>query len=109
MKDSLAKFVTKRRLRPFHLALCVLFVGWTPSLLLAYYSYTVLRGALEAKSLDDAETLIGSLSQHVTNELARSGDTLEYYRTLPSTSALLAPTPAPVAAPTPILRPPNGP
>ncbi len=94
MKDSLAKFVTKRRLRPFHLALCVLFVGWTPSLLLAYYSYTVLRGALEAKSLDDAETLIDSLSQHVTNELARSGDALEYYRTLPSTAALLLPPPS---------------
>ena len=105
MKDSLAKLVTKRRLRPFHLALCVLFVGWTPSLLLAYYSYTVLRGALESKSLDDAETLIDSLSQHVTNELARSGDTLEYYRTLPSTSALLAPTPAPVAAAVPAPTP----
>ncbi len=99
MKDSLAKFVTKRRLRPFHLALCVLFVGWTPSLLLAYYSYSVLSRTLEAKSLDDAETLIDSLSQHVTNELARSGDTLEYYRTLPSTAALFVPTTTPVAAP----------
>ena len=105
MKDSLAKIVTKRRLRPFHLALCVLFVGWTPSLLLAYYSYTVLRGALESKSLDDAETLIDSLSQHVTNELVRSGDTLEYYRTLPSTAALFAPTPAPVAAAVPTPTP----
>ncbi len=101
MKDSLAKFVTKRRLRPFHLALCVLFVGWTPSLLLAYYSYSVLSRTLETKSLDDAETLINSLSQHVTNELARSGDTLEYYRTLPSTAALFAPAAIPVAAPAP--------
>ncbi len=108
VKDSLAKFVTKRRLRPFHLALCVLFVGWAPSLLLAYYSYTVLRGALETKSLDDAETLIDSLSQHVTNELTRAGDTLEYYRTLPSTTALLAPPPPPPAATPPAAAPADG-
>ena len=106
MKDSLAKFVTKRRLRPFHLALCVLFVGWAPSLLLAYYSYTVLRGALEAKSLDDAETLIDSLSQHVSHEATRFNDALDYYRLQPSTPDLFNP-PAPVLAVAPVVGAPE--
>ncbi len=105
MKDSLArKFVTKRRLRPFHLALCVLFVGWVPSLLLAYYSYTVLRGALEAKSLDDAETLIDSLSQHVSHEATRFNDALDYYRLQPSTPDLFNPPPPPPPPPPPTRR-----
>ena len=102
MKDSFTKFVSKHRLRPYHLAICVLFVGWAPSLLLAYYSYTVLGRTLEAKSMADAESLVRSLSQHVETELERTGETMDYYRTLPVTANLLqpgsVPTPPPVAA-----------
>ena len=103
MKES-PKFVSRRRLKPYQLALCVLFVGWVPSLLLGYYSYSVLGRTLEAKILEDAQTLVGSLSQHIGNELDRTGETMDYYRTLPSTAGLLAPTP--VAAP---LAPPPAP
>ena len=96
MKES-SKFISRRRLKPYQLAACVLFVGWVPSLLLGYYSYSVLGRTLEAKILEDAQTLVGSLSQHIGNELDRTGETMDYYRTLPSTAGLLAPTP--VAAP----------
>ncbi len=74
----------------------MLFVGWAPSLLLAYYSYTVLGRTLEAKSMADAESLVRSLSQHVENELQRTGETMDYYRTLPSTANLLQPGAVPM-------------
>ena len=87
------------RLRPYHLALCVLLVGWTPSFLLAYYSYTVLGRAVESKIVADDRDLVGSLSQHVENELERTGETLDYYQTLPATVSLLQPPAAPAAVP----------
>ena len=96
MKES-PKFASRRRLKPYQLALSVLFVGCVPSLLLGYYSYSVLGRTLEAKILEDAQTLVGSLAQHISSELDRTGETMDYYRTLPSTAGLLAPTP--VAAP----------
>jgi signal transduction histidine kinase len=100
VKDTIAKFVPKRRLKPYHLAACVLFVGWAPSLLLAYYSYSVLSPALEAKIMADAQSLVGSISQHVENELERTGETMDYYRTLPITASVLQPaTPASPTAP----------
>ena len=105
MRDSFTKFVAKQRLKPYHLALCVLFVGWAPSFLLAYYSYTVLGRTLEAKSMADSESLVRSLSQHVENELERTGETMDFYRTLPVTANILQPgavplpaTPAPLPA-----------
>ena len=39
----------------------------------------------------DAESLVRSLSQHVENELERTGETMDYYRTLPVTANLLQP------------------
>ncbi len=96
MKDSFTKFVAKQRLKPYHLALCVLFVGWAPSFLLAYYSYTVLGRTLEAKSMADSESLVRSLSQHVENELERTGETMDFYRTLPVTANILQPGSVPV-------------
>ncbi len=74
----------------------MLFVGWAPSLLLAYYSYSVFSPALEAKFMADAQSLVGSISQHVENELNRAGETMDYYRTLPVTASVLQP-PVPVA------------
>ncbi len=102
MKES-PKFVSRPRLKPYQLALCVLFVGWVPSLLLAYYSYSVLGRTLEGKILEDGQTLVGSLSQHISNELERTAETMDYYRTLPSTAGLFAavPAPAPPAPPPP--------
>ena len=97
MKES-SQFVARPRLKPYQIALCVLFVGWVPSLLLAYYSYSVLGRTLEGKVLDDAQTLVGSLAQHVGNELERTGETLDYYRTLPSTAGMFAVAPTPVPA-----------
>jgi signal transduction histidine kinase len=96
VKDSLAKIVPRHRLKPFHLAACVLFVGLAPSFLLGYYSYSVLSPALEAKIMADAQSLVGSISQHVENELERTGETMDYYRTLPATLNVLQP-PVPVA------------
>ena len=45
--------------------------------------------------MDDAQELVGSLAQHVENELERTGGTLDYYRTLPGTANLLLPPVAP--------------
>ena len=59
VKESFARYVTKQRLRPWHLAFCVLLVGWVPSLLLAYYSYRVLGRTLENKIMADAQSLVG--------------------------------------------------
>ncbi len=100
----MAKFVSRHRLKPYHLAVCVLFVGWAPSLLLAYYSYSVLSPALEAKIMADAQSLVGSISQHVENELQRTGETMDYYRTLPVTASVLQP-PVPVAPAVPNTAP----
>ena len=99
MKESFARYVSKHRLRPWHLALCVLLVGWVPSLLLAYFSSRVLGRTLENKIMDDAQELVGSLAQHVENELERTGETLDYYRTLPGTANLLLPPIAPAIMP----------
>ncbi len=109
MKESFARYVSKHRLRPWHLALCVLLVGWVPSLLLAYYSYRVLGRTLENKIMDDAQELVGSLAQHIENELERTGGTLDYYRTLPGTANLLLPPVAPAvdprSSPSPVASP----
>ena len=101
MKESFARYVSKHRLRPWHLALCVLLVGWVPSLLLAYFSSRVLGRTLENKIMDDAQELVGSLAQHVENELERTGGALDYYRTLPGTANLLLPPIAPAVDPRP--------
>ena len=92
VKESLARYVTRHRLRPWHLALCVLLVGWVPSLLLAYWTYNVLGRTLENKIMADAQELVGSLAQHVETELDRAGETVDYYRTLPGTANYLLPT-----------------
>ncbi len=94
MKETFAKSVSTHRLKPYHLAFCVLFVGWVPSLLLAYYSYSVLSRTLESKTAADAESLVRSLSQHVENELERTGESMDYYRTLPVTISILQPPPS---------------
>jgi signal transduction histidine kinase len=91
VKDPLAKIAPRQRLKPFHLAACVLFVGLAPSFLLGYYSYSVLSPALEAKIMADAQSLVGSISQHVENELEHTGETMDYYRTLPATANVLQP------------------
>ena len=117
MKESFARYVSQHRLRPWHLAVCVLLVGWVPSLLLAYFSYRVLGRTLENKIMDDAQELVGSLAQHIQNELERTGGTLDYYRTLPGTANLLLPPVAPAVDPravatstaTPPLAPPRHP
>lgn len=85
----------------------MLFVGWVPSILLAYYSYSVLGRTLEGKILEDALTLAGSLAQHIDDELERTGETLDYYRTLPSTATLFAPTPSPAVPAQPPALPAN--
>lgn len=101
VKESFAKFVSTHRLKPSHLAFCVLFVGWVPSLMLAYYSFSVLSRTLENKTAADAESLVRSLSQHVENELDRTGETMDYYRTLPVTANLLQPGAVPTPGATP--------
>jgi signal transduction histidine kinase len=104
VKDPLAKIAPRQRLKPFHLAACVLFVGLAPSFLLGYYSYSVLSPALEAKIMADAQSLVGSISQHVENELERTGETMDYYRTLPATANVLQPQ-VPVAPAVPNTAP----
>ncbi len=101
MKVSQAKSLHKPRLKPYQLAAAVLFVGWGPSFLLAYYSYSVLSPAVQANVLADAESLAGSLSQHIENELEHTGETMDYYRTLPATLAVLQPKVPAAAAPAP--------
>jgi signal transduction histidine kinase/CheY-like chemotaxis protein len=108
VKEALARFAAKYRLKPYHLALCVLFVGWAPSLLLAYYSYNVLSRTVEAKIMTDARSLARSLSQHVQNELERIGETMDYYRTLPATLNAFQPPVAPAAPASPSAPPANG-
>lgn len=93
VKSHFDKHAPTRRLRPVHLALCVLFVGWIPSIFLAYYSYTVLSHTLESKTIADAESLTRSLSQHIQNEIERAGESMDYYRTLPVTATMLQPAP----------------
>lgn len=73
----------------------MLIVGWAPSLLLAYYSYTVLSRTLEAKIMADAHSLARSFSMYVQNELDRTAETLDFYRTLPATANALLPPLAP--------------
>ena len=94
------------RFRPWHLALAVLIVGWGPSLAVAYLSFDTLSRTLDDKTTADARSLAGSLARFVEDSLVRTGETVDYYRTLPSTAALLQARPAPpiaaaVAAPVP--------
>lgn len=80
----------------------MLVVGWAPSLLLAYYSYSVLSRTLEAKIMADGRSLARSLSMYVQNELDRTAETMDFYRTLPATANALLPPIAPaVPAPSP--------
>lgn len=105
VKENFAKFVSTHRLKPFHLAFSVLFVGWVPSLLLAYYSFSVLSRTLENKTAADSESLVRSLSQHVENELERTGESMDYYRTLPTTATMLQPPQPPLAPAVPVGEP----
>lgn len=87
--STFAKLAARARLRPWHLALCVLFVGWVPALLVAYLSHTVVSRALEEKITGDAQTLVDSLSKYIDDNVVRTGETMDYYRTLPATAAVL--------------------
>ena len=97
------------RFRPWHLALAVLIVGWGPSLAVAYLSFDTLSRTLDDKTTADARSLAGSLARYVEDSLVRTGETVDYYRTLPGTAALLQthgapPVAAPVPAPAPAGR-----
>lgn len=84
--------------------LVVLLVGWVPSILLAYISYTTLTNTLESKVLADAQSITGFLSKFVEDNLARTGETMDYYRTLPRTIKVLKATLTPALA-NPKLKP----
>lgn len=81
--------LSRVRLRPWHLALCVLLTGWVPSLLVAYLSYGTLSRALDEKINADAQSLASALAKLVEDNLVRTGETVDYYRTLPGTAAVL--------------------
>ncbi|MBV9658541.1 MAG: response regulator [Verrucomicrobia bacterium] len=90
MKNStFGKLVSRARLRPWHLALCVLLVGWVPALVVAYLSHTVVSRTLEERINGDAQTLVDSLSKYVEDNVVRTGETMDYFRTLPATATIL--------------------
>ncbi len=96
--SAFARLAARTRLRPWHLAFCVLVVGWVPALLVAYLSHTVLSRALEEKITSDAQTLVDSLSKYIDDNVVRTGETMDYYRTLPATMAVLQNAIAPPVA-----------
>ena len=78
-----------RLFKPHDIALAVLLAGCVPTILMAFISYSILRGTLESRIITDRATLVQSLARLVNAELTRTGETMEYYQTLPLTQRMV--------------------
>ena len=67
----------------FNIVVAVLLAGWVPSILMWWFSYTILTNTLESKILRDRQTFVQLTAHLVAEDLANTSATIEYYQTLP--------------------------
>ena len=71
------------RFERLNIVLTILIAGWVPSILMLVVSYTILTKTLESKILRDRQAFVHLIAHLVGDDLARSGEIVEYYKRNP--------------------------
>ncbi len=79
----MANILKKSPFKPLDVALALFLAGCVPTVLMALVSYSILRGTLESRIVQDRHTLVQSLARLINGETSRPGDMIDYYRTQP--------------------------
>ena len=83
------------RLQRYNIVIAILLAGWFPSILMLFFSYTILSDTLESKILHDRQTFVQLIAHLVGDDLSHTGSVIEYYQTQPDVAKMLAaPNPA---------------
>lgn len=77
------------RFERFYIVFAILLAGWFPSILMLFFSYTILTNTLESKILRDRQTFVQLVAHLVGDDFNRSGGIIEYYQTQPDVGRIL--------------------
>ncbi len=77
------------RFQRFNIVVAILFAGWVPSILMLFFSYTILTNTLESKILRDRQTFVQLIAHLVGDDLSRTGGVIEYYQNQPEVAQIL--------------------
>ena len=78
------------RLTRYNIVIAILLAGWFPSILMLFFSYTILTNTLESKILHDRQTFMQLIAHLVGDDLSHTGSVIEYYQTQPELAKMLA-------------------
>ncbi|MEP6821627.1 MAG: ATP-binding protein [Chthoniobacterales bacterium] len=79
----------QERFQRFNIVVAILLAGWVPSILMLFFSYTILTNTLESKILHDRQTFVQLTAHWLGDDLNRTGDIIEYYQTQPQVAQIL--------------------
>ncbi len=85
------------RFQRFNIVVAILLAGWVPSILMLFFSYTILTDTLESKILRDRQTFVQLIAHLMGDDFSRTGGVIEYYQTQPAVAQILT-GPAPEVA-----------
>ena len=77
------------RFHHFNVVISILAAGWVPSVLMLVVSYTILTRTLESKILRGRQTFVQLIAHLVGDDLARSGEIVDYYQRNPAVAKIL--------------------
>src|SRR4051812_20199437 len=77
------------RLQRQYIVVAILLAGWFPSILVLFFSYTVLTNTLESKILHDRQTFVQLIAHLVGDDLSHTGSVIEYYQTQPDVAKMM--------------------
>ena len=77
------------RFHHFNVVISILAAGWVPSVLMLVVSYTILTRTLESKILIGRQTFVRLIAHLVGDDLARSGEIVDYYQRNPAVAKIL--------------------
>ncbi|MEP6685291.1 MAG: ATP-binding protein [Verrucomicrobiota bacterium] len=71
------------RLERFNIVVAILLAGWVPSILMLWFSYTILTNTLESKILRDRQTFVQLTAHLVADDLAATSAIIDFYQAQP--------------------------
>ena len=77
------------RFERLNVVISILIAGWVPSILMLVVSYTILTRTLESKIQRDRQSFVQLIAHLVGDDLARSGEIVDYYQTYPPVAKIL--------------------
>ncbi|MEY2529557.1 MAG: hypothetical protein QOJ05_1647, partial [Verrucomicrobiota bacterium] len=78
------------RLQRQYIVVAILLAGWFPSILMLFFSYTILSNTLESKILHDRQTFVQLIAHLVGDDLSHTGSVIEYYQSQPDVAKMLS-------------------